>query len=43
MKRTALILLLLASIVTVAKQPNIIYFNADDLGVMDVGFMGRTE
>lgn len=24
-------------------QPNIIYFNADDLGVMDVGFMGRTE
>jgi arylsulfatase A-like enzyme len=26
-----------------AEKPNIIYFNADDLGVMDVGFMGRKE
>jgi arylsulfatase A-like enzyme len=24
-------------------RPNIIYINADDLGVMDVGFMGRDE
>ena len=24
-------------------RPNIIYINADDLGVMDVGFMGRKE
>jgi arylsulfatase A-like enzyme len=24
-------------------KPNIIYINADDLGVMDVGFMGRKE
>lgn len=26
-----------------AEPVNIIYFNADDLGVMDVGFMGRKE
>ena len=26
-----------------AERPNIIYINADDLGVMDVGFMGRKE
>lgn len=26
-----------------ASQPNIIYINADDLGVMDVGFMGDTR
>jgi arylsulfatase A-like enzyme len=25
------------------ERPNIIYINADDLGVMDVGFMGRKE
>ena len=36
MKYILILLLVLASVVTA--QPNIIYINADDFGVMDVGF-----
>jgi len=38
MKTLLTFLLTLAATTVFASQPNIIYFNADDLGVMDVGF-----
>ncbi|OVE81282.1 aryl-sulfate sulfohydrolase [bacterium M21] len=41
--KIGLISALFVSSLFASEKPNIIYINADDLGVMDVGFMGRKE
>ena len=45
MKKEMQLITIIATLATVnaADKPNIIYINADDLGVMDVGFMGDTR